>query len=64
MNSGVNPIVVRMATPDSMLVFAKLPLGYIVVAAKSSDTCVSRHIPKSVSQIHGALRPKPWRTIK
>jgi len=59
MNNGVNPMVVRIATPLSMLVFELLPTGYIVVAAKSSDTCVSRHIPNNRSHIHGALRPSP-----
>lgn len=63
MNRGVKPIEVKIATPLSSDVFGDV-VGNIVVAAKSIATCVRRQIERRVSQIHGELRPRPWRTIK
>lgn len=64
MNRGVKPIDVKIATPLSSEVFVAVSGSYICVAAKSIATCVRRQTHKIVIQIHGELRPSPWRRIK
>jgi len=64
MNSGVRPMEVRMATPEDTDVLGTLSIGVSCVVAKSIDTCTSRQTHSIVIQIHGQLRPRPWRRIR